>query len=787
MASRYLKAAIPTLEPGYVPLPLNFINEKITADQTKFDTAASQIATLNALKQDVAPWDKGKEQDLLGKYTPQINELSEMLYKTGQVGQVVPSIAKLQQQWQNDPTRKYLQQGFDWYTTTELPREKEKGYAEAYNELKNPDGSWKSDINNYQLQGYKYVPWDNDKWIQDNLNNWVANSYAKATGADSAEVVMVNGVPQIKETRQGKTETKGIGPEFGAYYQDAINALTDQVMTGDFDAATWLKGKKGEDRKAILDYITNLAIQKKFMQTDLNPGVTTYGNLPEGYGSSAGNKPIDDFVAMVTPVPLETKSGETYTQIVKNIDNIQKKQDIIKNSYQQASASILEQFPDLVNYVKANIKNGADPITTMDEGFSLAVKYAESLPNITEEDKSKKLAIQGALANINKEISNYNVLESQKYVFEQERKFVDDEITKRIYNGDVKSKLDNYTVPLLVETDVTKHIKGFDELSESDRSQVINIIREENHGIGGFSPSTLDKLWNILVDKNSPDTRTPVLGDPGFNAHVGGLYQILKPSLANNSLYEGIKFDAKALYIEPIGELKSNTEQWDKALQGNFKGMSMDAISRTSGFASSKDMLGSATFIDGTIDKPENYSVDNVRLIQSGATPTALYTFKSSKNKSTVSVVAPLSTLDNRKLVQDSAIEMFNKATVEENPALRNTSAQLLVTSSLDEDEYGKLLFLFRANPSDYKPITFNIMGTDAEVSKVKSGYLVQVTSTDNKGNKVYVDNPVPVSKEEDVLTALGTLIMGKIQTQAFGTSGGGSYGMGKGTTWTPQ
>ena len=165
--------------------------------------------------------------------------------------------------------------------------------------------------------------------------------------------------------------------------------------------------------------------------------------------------------------------------------------------------------------------------------------------------------------------------------------------------------------------------------------------------------------------------------------------------------------------------------------------------------------------------------------MQFGATPTALYTFTSNKGgtNSTVQVVAPITTVNNNKMVQESAIEMYNKGRTQGDNALSSSAAQLLVTSSLDETEYGKLLFMFKANTDDYKPLTFNIQGSNATVSKVGGAYIIDVGGA----------KAPPVYKEEDVLTVLGMSIMDQIQTQAFGTSGGGSEGMGKGTTWVPQ
>lgn len=780
MASRYLKAAIPTLEPGYVPLPLEFINQKITGDQTKFDTAASQVAALNALKQEVAPWDVGKEKDLLGKYTPQIDILAEQLYKTGQVGQVVPQISKLQQQWLNDPTRKYLQAGFDWYTQTELPRQKEKGYAEAFNELRTPEGDWRGDINNYQLQSYKYVPWDQDKWIQDNLNNWVANSYAKATGADSAEIVMVGGVPQIKETRQGKTETKGIGPEFGSYYNDAVNALTDQVMSGDFDAATWLKGKKGKDREAILDYISNLATQKKFMQTDITPGTSSYGNVPEGFGYGAG-KPMGDFGVDIQLVPVNTSDESNYLQINKNIDNLQMQQDVVKNGYQMTSAKVLEQFPQLANYVKANISKGADPEMAMNEGFQLAVQYADSLPAGSQE----KLSMQGALADMNKQITEYNNIGSKKFIFEQQRQFVDDEVSKRILSDktivDNLSKNDYTLIPY--SKDIGKTDIGFNKVKEEDRGKFVNLLKEVTTE-GGFitAPSgVLQELFDLSTGSKGLDMET-YLDSPGhknkFLQFLDTNKNIIASKSSDPALYKGIKFDAKSFFIQELGNIDTQTEEWNKTLQNSYKTESVDKIARTSGFINSDEMIKSAVAYDGKLGKGSDYKFDNVKMLQFGSTPTALYTFTGTVDDkpSTVQVVAPLSNINNNKIVQDSAIEMFNKGRTEGNNALASSSAQLLVTSSLSEDEYGKLLFLFRANTSDYKPLTFNIQGTDASVSKVGGSYIVDVA-----GQKI------PVAKEEDVLTILGTSILDKIQTQAFGVTGGGSPSMGKGTTWVPQ
>lgn len=321
MASRYLKAAIPQAQSVYTPMPLEFISQTIAGDQLKYNQADASMAEASKINQLLSPWaeEQGYREKLMQQYLPRVEELTKQLHTTGEVGQVVPQLAKLNQQWTNDPLRNTLAKDYEFYEKTYLPFTKEEGYSTAYDEYKTPEGSWNPNIDINKSSSYKRVLWDKDADIHKNIDNWMASSYAQLTGADGAQIEYVGGVPMLVESRNGKIEKKGIDlqdPFWKDLYANSIEGLANQYSTQPTDVGIWMQNKVG-DKEAIKDYITNIARFKFFKQQDLTPGNQNYSALPNsGSGSGGVGVTTEDYNLITTPfkgVDASTDIAALYT------------------------------------------------------------------------------------------------------------------------------------------------------------------------------------------------------------------------------------------------------------------------------------------------------------------------------------------------------------------------------------------------------------------------------------------------------------------------------------------
>lgn len=319
MASRFIQAAIPTYKESYVPLPLEFINKQITQDQAGFDKGAAEIAALSSLKQNMSPWaeEQGYRDKLMNPYLAKINELSNQLYSTGQVGQVVPQIAKLNQQWTNDEQRLALEKDYEFYNETYLPWTKSDKYSASFDELRQYQNGvktekWNPNIDIKTSSGLARIEGDQDAYVSKQLDNFVASGFQGVSGKDGIEIVMVGGVPQIRQTIPGTTGYKVIDPSdkmYGHYYEDAIQNVTDAIMSGQDNPHRYYKGvyNQGDEastRAAIEERVRQLASTRYFKTVENTPERVTYNNLPAGGSGADGafSGSGEDYLFDVTPV-----------------------------------------------------------------------------------------------------------------------------------------------------------------------------------------------------------------------------------------------------------------------------------------------------------------------------------------------------------------------------------------------------------------------------------------------------------------------------------------------------
>jgi hypothetical protein len=308
MAQRFIQAAIPTYKESYVNLPLEFVNKQITQDQAAFDKGAAEVAALSSLNQKMSPWaeEQGYRDRLMKPYLDQINQLSNQLYTTGQVGQVVPQIAKLNQKWTNDEDRLALQNDYDFYEKTYLPWTKSDKYSTAYDEYKlyengTKTGKWNPNIDIRNSTGLAMIEGDQDAYVNKQLDHFVASGFQGVSGKEGVEIVMVGGVPQIRQTIPGTSGYKVIDPSdkmYGHYYEEAIQNVTNAIMSGQDNPHRYYKGvyNQGDEaatRAAIEERVRNLASTRYFKTVQNDPETVHYKNLPEGTNTGNGGLGIE--------------------------------------------------------------------------------------------------------------------------------------------------------------------------------------------------------------------------------------------------------------------------------------------------------------------------------------------------------------------------------------------------------------------------------------------------------------------------------------------------------------
>lgn len=789
MASRFLKAAIPQAQSVYTPLPLEIINQQLATDQLKYDTAENQLATTYGLNQQVAPWNKGEELNLINKYIPQIDILAKQLHDSGDVSQVVPALSKLNQQWLNDEERKRLQAGFDWYEAVEKKRQQEEGYNTAYNELIDPlTGQYRRDINNFDLNKYAYIKSDSDKWLNEQLDNLKASTIENLNQQGIRTFQDPNtGAWMYQEPGSNTTEILDMS---NPYVKNALNQLTESIISGENDPAKWYKGKYVNPQK-IADRVYELASPRFYSKNTLQIG--NQGFLPEGFQTSgSGNTKSGDFVYTILPIGLGEVGPETYLNIAENVGAYNEQQLLLEQDILKQSGDIINSFSDSNSnnplkdrlLKEANIK-GLNSIDALRQGLAITQEYYNSLPENSEE----RLKLQGQITRIGDNIKAYDRISLNKEFLDDYKNHIDTEIAgKYINNSSNLKKVDSFIDGTLSDSFINslddidvKRTKKSSDITLQEKGELVNLIKQyENNGryLNKNNEVIEDRILNLLGIESSGD-KTPILGSIFSQLEGVQGYDNLASSINNftkdPSVYTGIKFNPNRLSITKDAALDTNIEEWNEGLNNAYKDGTIESIAGGLNMPL-EDFIKSAISFDGkklpNVTQLKDYKFDNIEMVDIGSVPQAMYTF-SKEGKGKFSVVAPLTATNNKVIIQDAAIDLWNKGLGKDQTAM-NMAARMMATSALDEDQYSQLLYMFKLNqPDNIKPFTLNIKNLPIQVSKVgQDQYSIQVTNSQGQTNSIVVNG------EEDVLTAIGTTALNSL------SSGGNSGGKGVILEW---
>lgn len=118
---RYFTPGTNTPKSLFVPLPLEFMGEKMQAAQTGYDTAMDDAATAaSKLKVNYAPYTKHvtAAQQLLQTYQDKFLATTDEIEKTRDYKGAARKVTSLINAWENDPTRKLLETSYDQYYNT---------------------------------------------------------------------------------------------------------------------------------------------------------------------------------------------------------------------------------------------------------------------------------------------------------------------------------------------------------------------------------------------------------------------------------------------------------------------------------------------------------------------------------------------------------------------------------------------------------------------------------------------------------------------------------------------
>lgn len=788
MASRYLKAAIPQAQSVYTPMPLEFINQTLSTDQGKYDTAVGQIAALNALNQQVAPWNQGEEVALIGKYTPQIEELANQLYKTGEVGQVVPQISKLNQQWLNDEERKRLQAGYDFYKTTEEPRMKGENYHTAYNALKKYDAQgneigWADDINNFNLANSAYIEGDQDKYLTGQLDRLVGSKLETIYGKGTTFQDPNTGKWMYREPGTKTVEELNLSNDFT---KDAIENLAYQISTGTDTPHQYYQKKRGaSDYNKALEIVSDLASTRYYTNKNIQPG--NEGFIPGMGDDGSGSTKQGDFVYTIQPIGLGEVGPETYLNISQNLDAYNTQQGLLEQGILKQSGDIINSFDDGNgnNPLKQMIEQqttveGLDPVDAVRQGLKTAQQYYNTLP----EGSPQKLKLQGQIVKMGDSIKQYDRLNLNKEFLAKYKTHIDTEISgKYLSNKDRLSKVDKFIDGALSDSFIgsldnvdVKRTKKSSDVTLEEKGELVNLIKqyEANGRYGNKNNEVIeDRILDLLGMESSGD-KSFVLGSIFSQLEGVSGYDKLSASInqytKDPSVYTGIKFNPNRLTIAQDAGLDTNIEEWNKGLQASYQDGTISSIAGSLNM-SPKDFIKSAISFDGaklpTEDQLKDYKFDNVEMVDIGSVPKAMYTF-SKEGKQKFSVVANLTATNNKVIIQDAAIDLWNKGLGKDQTAM-NMAARMMATSAIDEDTYSQLLYMFKLNqPDNVNPFTLNIKGLPIQVSKVgQDQYSIRAVNSQGQTSNIVVNG------EEDVLTAIGTTALNSL-------SSGGNSNQGK-------
>jgi len=113
---RYFKPGTDTKQSLFTPLPLDFMAEKVTTEQTGFDTAQSTLAAAaDALYAKHLTSQENAYQELIAKHYKGVDNILTTLNSEGNWRSVAPMVTSATREWTNDPTKKVLESNYDNY------------------------------------------------------------------------------------------------------------------------------------------------------------------------------------------------------------------------------------------------------------------------------------------------------------------------------------------------------------------------------------------------------------------------------------------------------------------------------------------------------------------------------------------------------------------------------------------------------------------------------------------------------------------------------------------------
>lgn len=292
MATRFIQAAIPTYKESYVDLPLEFINKQITQDQAGFDKGAAELAALSSLNQKMSAWaeSQGYRDKLMNPYLTKLNELSNQLYSTGQVGQVVPQIAKLNQQWTNDEQRLALEKDYQFYNDVYLPWTKQEGYSTAVDDYKRPDGSWNPEIDIKKSSSYARLLSDNEAAINKEVMKVMPSSYTWVTNQGfKTDFDPATGQAYYIDPT---TNTKKVLDYTVKDIENAANRISQTVLEQQGDSWEYYRRKHNlKDFSSARHFVDRFLEPRFFSDYDITPG--NRHQISDGSNTGNGNLGIE--------------------------------------------------------------------------------------------------------------------------------------------------------------------------------------------------------------------------------------------------------------------------------------------------------------------------------------------------------------------------------------------------------------------------------------------------------------------------------------------------------------
>lgn len=375
MPARFLKAAIPTSGSVYQNLPLDFINQKISADQAKLDLTNAKLGELNAQPlgletvQDelgnlyqVPDYQKAVEWS--GQFNQSVEDAINKLYRTGDVSGAAALISNLNKQY----TQAQSQEGI--LGRNKLRQEAYTKLHEGLSKVKNlPNSYWRS------------IPYISELGKIQSDPNYIP----------SADVAYAEHVDRIEKTNKIMT---GIADELfgdpyafsnGKYiYEGKKYGVTEDKIKKTFEAGlfgdpelkndidtqieyNYFRDKPNEDyntyyqkefNKAANDLL-NVALKNKKTMGDKSMKGDPYGQVKYEYDLNNPSLPIGGYQGSFGV------KGQSFTEWKKSLDNRTVAFDDASQNTRNIGLNILNTLgikdPNAINSLITNRKNFTNP------------------------------------------------------------------------------------------------------------------------------------------------------------------------------------------------------------------------------------------------------------------------------------------------------------------------------------------------------------------------------------------------------------------------------------------